>query len=304
MHRVIYLIYISLFFSLSFNLQARSIDKLEEKKWFSGSPSCLVNKQKAIEVYQYDMNTYILRQNICVHHEAPFMYLLFGDKKALLIDTGASKENSLLPLANTIKKIMISRAKSLELANELLPLIVAHSHSHSDHVAADEQFKTFENANVIPVNDHKALMAILKITNWPTQLVKIELGGRSIDVIPSPGHQTEAISFYDTDTHWLLTGDTIYPGRLYIRQWEEYKNTIERLVLFSQTHQISGILGAHIEMSTKTNEDYAMGANYHLNETSLVLKLSDLQKLNFKLKSLGDIPTRANLGNMIIYPVQ
>ena len=59
-------------------------------------------------------------------------------------------------------------------------------------------------------------------------------------------------------TKWLLTGDTFYPGYLYVKDWNEYKNSIARLVSFSNTHEIDAILGAHVEMKNKAGEYYEL----------------------------------------------
>jgi hydroxyacylglutathione hydrolase len=41
------------------------------------------------QVHAYNNNTYILRQSAVTDYEKPFLYLLFGDEKAYLFDTGS-----------------------------------------------------------------------------------------------------------------------------------------------------------------------------------------------------------------------
>ena len=60
--------------------------------WIHGSKSAKANEDVRIQVHRYNEHTYMLRQNPAVHWEAPFMYLLFGNKEALLIDAGATEE--------------------------------------------------------------------------------------------------------------------------------------------------------------------------------------------------------------------
>jgi hypothetical protein len=64
-------------------------------KWIRGSPNCVNNTKPPIQVYRYDENSFILRQSKCVDSEdsfeAPFMYLLFGDDRVMLLDTGGSE---------------------------------------------------------------------------------------------------------------------------------------------------------------------------------------------------------------------
>jgi hypothetical protein len=48
----------------------------------------------------------ILRQNKAVHYEAPFLYLLFGSDRALLVDTGATPDPPLFPLRATVDRLL------------------------------------------------------------------------------------------------------------------------------------------------------------------------------------------------------
>lgn len=41
------------------------------------------------QVHAYNNNTYILRQSGLTDYEKPFLYLLFGDERAYLFDTGS-----------------------------------------------------------------------------------------------------------------------------------------------------------------------------------------------------------------------
>ena len=57
-------------------------------QWNEGSADCAKNPQPPLQQHQYNAQTFILRENLCTTFEAPFMYLLIGSSKALLIDTG------------------------------------------------------------------------------------------------------------------------------------------------------------------------------------------------------------------------
>ena len=155
--------------TLSSFANADPIDKLTNKRWFSGSENCQSDRHKPIEVYQYNLNSYILRQNKCLHYEAPFMYLLFGEQRALLIDTGATTDQKLFPLANTIEEIIAERENIISNKKFKTSLIVAHSHSHSDHVAADAQFNNLNNVEMVKVNDTQALIQFFSFKNWPLE---------------------------------------------------------------------------------------------------------------------------------------
>ncbi len=71
---------------------------LGDKRWIHGAPDCSLDSGPAMDVYEYRPDTYIVRQNKCMTFEAPFMYLLVGDEKALLLDTGAISTEEQKPL--------------------------------------------------------------------------------------------------------------------------------------------------------------------------------------------------------------
>src|SRR5437588_335750 len=54
--------------------------------WNEGASDCAKNPQPPLQVHRYNSQTLILRENLCATFEAPFMYLLIGSRKALLID--------------------------------------------------------------------------------------------------------------------------------------------------------------------------------------------------------------------------
>jgi len=56
--------------------------------WNHGSEDCAKSRAPAIEILQADHDSYILRQNKCVHFEAPFIYVLFGEHTVFVQDTG------------------------------------------------------------------------------------------------------------------------------------------------------------------------------------------------------------------------
>ena len=95
--RYIYLLFLVLSFYSCKVLQKPTVN-LYQVNWIKGAAECEKNNDPAIQVVQYNYNTYILRQNKCVNYEAPFMFLFLGDKKALLMDTGATEEESKFPL--------------------------------------------------------------------------------------------------------------------------------------------------------------------------------------------------------------
>ena len=75
-------------------------------RWAHGSLSAGRNTDPPIQVHAYDEHTYILRQNKAVHYEAPFMFLLCGNERALLLDTGATADEQRFPLRATVDRLL------------------------------------------------------------------------------------------------------------------------------------------------------------------------------------------------------
>lgn len=275
-----------------------STANLNKTAWIHGTENCKENTDPPIHVIQVNYNTWILRQNKCIHYEAPFMFLFLGNKKALLMDTGATEDENQFPLYETVRTLVNQWEKRI---NSSIELIVAHTHAHNDHTAGDIQFKNKANTIVVGLTADD-IKSFFKIENWPFENSKLDLGKRVIEFIPIPGHEKTSIAVYDYQTKILLSGDSFYPGRLYIQDWQSYKLSIQRLIDFTDTHKISYLLGNHVEMTRKSGKDYPTGTTFQPNEHILPLKVKDLELLNKALKRLGDTPTYEVHDNFIIYP--
>lgn len=274
-----------------------SVD-LSAQDWIHGSENCEDNADPPIQVVKYNSNTWILRQNKCTNYEAPFMFLFFGQNKALLMDTGATEEDNIFPLYETVKHIISDWSEK----NGDVELIVAHTHKHGDHYAGDGQFKGKPNTTVIGL-EVEDVRESFKITNWPEEIVDYDLGNRMMKIIPIPGHEASSIAVYDTSSKILLTGDTFYPGRLYVKDWITFKESIERLVNFTDNYEISTILGNHIEMTQTPGVDYPIETIYQPKEHQLPLSVLTLKELSSALTKLGETPTKEVHDSFIIYPV-
>ena len=94
------------------------------------------------QVHEYNDNFYILRESGCINYEKPFLYLIFGDKKALLEDTGAGQVQT----APFVMGLLEKWAKKTDHAP--VQLMVVHSHGHGDHTAGDKQFQAMPESSV------------------------------------------------------------------------------------------------------------------------------------------------------------
>jgi glyoxylase-like metal-dependent hydrolase (beta-lactamase superfamily II) len=274
-------------------------ESLKQKKWNHGSVDCKYNTDPAIEVHQYDQSSYVLRQNKCVTYEAPFIYVLFGEKKVLVLDTGATESPVDFPLYETVKSLLEKQSEQSQNAD--MEILVIHSHGHRDHYTGDFQFEGKQNVTVVAPN-RNGIDQYFGFNNWPEDVGYVELGGRKITIIPTPGHQEEAISIYDPQTKWLLTGDTFYPGAIYVKDWSEYKNSIARLASFTNSNEVSLVLGAHIEMTNKASEYYSIGTIYQPDEASLALMPKDLSVLHSALEKSVETKTIV-LEKLVVEPM-
>lgn len=271
---------------------------LRKVAWIHGSADCKTNTDPLVQVVQVDRTTWILRQNKCTNYEAPFLFLFLGSQKALLMDTGATEDSRLFPLYTTVDSLIRQYEKR---TRNSLDLIVAHTHAHGDHVAGDSQFKKKARTTVVglKVDDVKSFF---NFKNWPLETSTFDLGKRVIELIPIPGHQSASIALYDPQTRLLLPGDSFYPGRLYVQDWQAYRLSMQRLTNFADQHKVSYLVGNHIEMTRTPGQDYPTGTTFQPNEQRLPLTVADLHRLNDALSRMGDTPTYEVHDNFIIYP--
>ncbi len=78
-----------------------------------------------------------------------------------------------------------------------------HTHRHLDHRAGDSQFAGLPNVQVLGF-DLDSVRRYYNFTNWPEGVAQIDLGDRTVDTIPTPGHNETEVSFYDRQTGLFL----------------------------------------------------------------------------------------------------
>jgi glyoxylase-like metal-dependent hydrolase (beta-lactamase superfamily II) len=191
--------------------------------------------------------------------EEVISYLIVGTKQALLFDTG-------MGIAN-IRNI-VSRLTSR-------PVVVINSHTHNDHVGGNWQFNfvygmdtAFTRANAkgsredaqaelgpdmicggLPKNFNLKTYAIKP---WHISVAvhdgfKINLGGRTLEILSTPGHTPDAICLLDRANGLLFTGDTYYPAPIWLYRPETdldaYVASVKRLAALAP--QLKLVLGAH-----------------------------------------------------------
>jgi hydroxyacylglutathione hydrolase len=243
-------------------------------RWIHGAPASRPADDPPIQVHWYDPHTVILRQSKSVNYEAPFLYLLFGNDRALLLDTGATEDPASFPLRAAVDRLIAQWLT--EHPRDGYELVVAHTHGHNDHVAGDPQFAGRPDTTVV-ARELDAVQRYFGFTGWPDQILPFDLGGRVLDITGSPGHHRAAITIYDPSTGFLLTGDTVYPGRLYAFDFPQFLASLDRMVAFAESRAVTHVLGCHIEMTTRPGRDYPLGALYQPDEPALEMTVAQLR---------------------------
>jgi glyoxylase-like metal-dependent hydrolase (beta-lactamase superfamily II) len=191
--------------------------------------------------------------------EEVISYLIVGTKQALLFDTGMGIGNI---------KAVVARLTSR-------PIVVLNSHTHDDHVGGNWQFPfiygmdtAFTRANAkgsstdaqAEITKDQLCGALPKTFDpakystkpWHISLAvhngfKVNLGGRTLEIIATPGHTPDSISIIDPANGLLFTGDTYYPGEIWLYRPETdlpaYLASVKKLVAL--TPEIKLVLGAH-----------------------------------------------------------
>ena len=267
-------------------------------RWIHGSESAKHNTDPDLQVHFHDDATVILRQNKAINYEAPFLFLLFGDERAVLLDTGATADAELFPLRSTVDALVDQWLHGHPYAG--YELVVLHTHSHGDHVAGDGQFADRPDTTVVGA-DREPMHAYLGLAPDLDHPAQLDLGGRVVDCIASPGHDAAAVTYFDPRTGFLLTGDTVYPGRLYVEDRAAFGLTIDRLVAFADTHKVSHVLGCHIEMSTMSGVDYPIRTTYQPDEPPLEMTVEQLRDVQRAVAEVGDRPGRHVFDDFVLH---
>ncbi|MBO3750715.1 MBL fold metallo-hydrolase [Streptosporangiaceae bacterium NEAU-GS5] len=256
-------------------------------QWIHGSPSAKHNTDPDIQVHPYDERTLILRQNKAVNYEAPFMFLLFGDERAVLIDTGATVSADYFPLRSTVDDLIeewLARNP-----RDDYHLLVLHTHGHGDHVAGDGQFADRPRTTVVSAGRPSA-WAFFGFADNQDAVATVDLGGRVLECLATPGHHEAAVTYYDQATGLLFTGDTVYRGRLYVEDWPAFARTIDRIVAFADARPVAHVLGCHIEMTITPGMDYPIGTTYQPDEPPLEMTVDHLRAIQAAVEEIGDRP--------------
>lgn len=261
--------------------------------WNSGQSA----EEPLYQVQAIDADTFALRQSIRTTFEAPFLYLLIGRDRALLIDTGDGGGG----LRAEVDRLIATRRRSN--GSQEFQLVVMHSHSHTDHVRGDAEFVGRPNT-VIVGHSQADVAAFFGMRSWPDESVSFDLGGRIVDVLPAPGHQAAHVAVFDRATRILFTGDAVYPGilRFQCGAAAQYLSSIERMGDFASQNEARWLLGGHIEMRAAAGQYYRSQDRARRDERQLELEPSALNEIAVAVRRMGDHPRVEDHDDFVLFP--
>jgi hydroxyacylglutathione hydrolase len=254
-----------------------------EVQWDAGAETCPARLPDPIQVHRYNAQTIILREKLCSTWEAPFMYLLIGNKRALLIDTGDIADPNLMPLHTLVMGLLPGDSAAK------LPLLVVHSHGHLDHRAGDPQFEGVNGVELVR-SDLEHVRQYFGFADWPNGSAQIDLGDRIVDVLPAPGHHPAQLVYYDRNTGLVFSGDFLLPGRLLVADGRAYDASAQRVAEFLKDRPVSFVLGGHVEKN-RSGELLSWQSTYHPDEHALQLTKEDVAALPAALRKFNGFYT-------------
>jgi len=244
---------------LSFSVCLSSPLVAQQPEWCKSLPRPAYSKLQRVPMSDAWFEVYKIRPGVFAIYEPHQLeevisYLIVGSEKALLFDTGMGISN--------IQAVVAGLSK--------LPVIVVNSHTHNDHVGDNWRFSdvygmdtdfTRSNARgsrkdaqaelapgelcgaLPPGLDPKAYATRpFHITHWLHDGDKIDLGGRTLKIISTPGHTPDSIALLDEKNGLLFTGDTFYAGPIYLYRPETdldaYVSSVQKLAAIAPHLQL------------------------------------------------------------------
>ena len=160
-----------------------------------------------------------------------YPYLLLGEDKALVIDTGMGKGN-LREYLETITD---------------LPMMVVNTHGHGDHTLWNGAFDTVYMHPKAIIDAHGGDMsdAMIPVPSFEPIPVDeghiFDLGGRHVEVLETACHSPGDLMFLDHENRLLFTGDNLEVGQV---------------LIFYGNAEVGGSVKRHLEVLRKLEERY------------------------------------------------
>ena len=159
------------------------------------------------------------------------VYLVEGNDKALLIDAGAWMPHLDKAVAKLTDK----------------PVMLALTHGHGDHVGG---VVSFPEAYIHPLDTAMIGQGARQYgiqVNLLADGEVIDLGGRQIEVLHTPGHTSGSVTFFDKERHYGFSGDAFGSTNLLLfgGTFRDLINTTGRTAEYMQRNGIEKLYPGH-----------------------------------------------------------
>ena len=138
-------------------------------------------------------------------------YIVEGDSRAAVIDTGCTPGRTILPLIRQYTQ---------------KPLLLVITHAHSDHIHHMDEFDEVYMSHrelELPESFLQLMMEGKQLDLRRTRDIRsgtvIDLGGKTLEVLEVPGHTPGSIVLWEQQGNHLFTGDAIGSGNDVWMQW-------------------------------------------------------------------------------------
>ncbi len=226
-------------------------------------------------VQTLDPDTFAIGEPL--YYQGNYSYLILGKERAVLFDAGSGLRD-IVPLVRSLTP---------------LPVTVIPSHLHFDHVGALGRFDQTALLDAPSLRErtadaHLTLLRYeflgfadrlatpsFRVDQWWAADSIIDLGGRQLRVLATPGHTPTSVSLYDNDRHQLFAGDFVYPGELYV-----FLPGASRLAYHATTTRLLAIIDPATTIFAAHMEDPSVAV------TAPVLEGEDLRALEATLTAM------------------
>lgn len=143
-------------------------------------------------------------------------FLVAGSEKALVIDTGMGETD------------IMAECRALT----ALPLELVNTHYHMDHTGRNADFGRYY---MHPADIEKCSVKGAEAVPV-TEGYRFELGGRTLEVLETPGHTPGSICLYDREEKIMFVGDTVSRRPIFLcegdYELDDFRRSLERLAGF------------------------------------------------------------------------
>ncbi len=237
----------------------------DKAEWCKKLPRPEYKRLEKVEVPDAWFEVYRIRPGVFAIYEPHqfqevISYLIAGKTSAVLFDTGMG----------------ISRISPVVQHLTALPVTVLNSHTHPDHVGGNFEFASILGVDSKYTQKNTGGYSSAEVQGWasgsnvcgplpkdfegtkyhirPFALSRfvhggeiLDLGERELEVIFTPGHTPDSLCLLDRSNRLLFTGDTFYPGPIYLfspeTDFDAYAKSVTRLAALEQ--QLDLLLPAH-----------------------------------------------------------